>query len=247
MERTVGVATKKLGIIGGMGSEAAVKMFQTVVAKTAANSDQEHLEIVVHNNSRVPDRTRAILDRGPSPVPELLRSVALLSRCGVDVIIIPCMTSHYFLPQIQGKTEIPIINAISETAWLIKASPGKISRVGILATTGSVKSGLFQKELSKAGLSSLLPEEDEQQNLVMDAIYGADGIKAGYCSGPPRRKLIQAAEGLIAKGAEGLIAGCTEIPLALSLCDVSVPLIDPIEVLAIRAIEFCGGKIRGAE
>jgi aspartate racemase len=238
--------TKKLGIIGGMGSEAAVNMFRTVVARTEVTCDQDHLEIVIHNNSQVPDRTAAILNQGRSPVAELLRSVALLSCCEVEAIIIPCMTSHYFLAEVQSETKITIINAIAETAQFIKGLSPVISKVGILATSGTITTGLFQKELSISGFSSIIPAPDEQQNLVMDAIYGVDGIKAGYIDGPPKNKLVEAANQLITMGAEVLIAGCTEVPLALKGSDVSVPLIDPIEVLAIAAINFCDGKIRSS-
>lgn len=241
------MATKRLGIIGGMGSEAAVNMFRTVVDRTAATCDQEHLEIIIHNNSQVPDRTQAILSHGRSPVVELLRSVALLSRCEVEAIIIPCMTSHYFLDKVQSETKIPIINAIAETARFIEGLSPVISRVGILATTGTITTGLFQTELSSSGISSIVPAPDEQQSLVMDAIYGVDGIKAGYIDGSPKSKLITAANQLVEMGAEVLIAGCTEVPLALKSADISVLLIDPIEVLAISAINFCGGEIRISE
>jgi len=236
---------KILGIIGGMGSEAAVNMFHTIVSSTKADYDQQHLEIVIHNNSQVPDRTKAIMTSGPSPVPELQRSVKMLERCGVDCIIIPCMTAHHYFSDIQSVTGITVINAIKETVQVI-TDAGDVTKVGILATTGTIHTGLFQNALNAAGITSLIPNEAEQQDLVMDAIYGVDGVKAGYSQGPPKVKLVEAAGRLIGRGAEYLIAGCTEVPLALKQEDISVPLIDPIKILACKAITSCDGHIKDA-
>ncbi|MEZ4600287.1 MAG: amino acid racemase [Syntrophotaleaceae bacterium] len=235
---------KKLGIIGGLGSEATVNMFHAIVSHTHVTCDQDHLEIIIHNNSHVPDRTAAILFNGSSPVPELQRSAIFLSNCGVDLIVIPCVTSHYFFAEFSKCIKVPILNAIFETCKFINNSFPGIKKIGILATSGTVQTGLFQDELSKSKILPVVPNPSDQQNLVMRSIYGPDGIKAGFTDGAPREKLIIAANNLIAMGAECLIAGCTEIPLVMKQGDFDVPLIDPVKILASEAIRFCGRKTK---
>jgi aspartate racemase len=232
---------KKLGIIGGMGSEATVNMFKSVIDNTAVRCDQDHLEIVIHNNSHVPDRTEAILNNGESPVNEILRSVKLLERCEVDLIIIPCMTSHYYYSQIQSKTRIKILNAIHETVAFIKTSNQNLNKIGILATTGTIESKIFQEELEVNSISSIVSTNEDQSNLVMGAIYG---IKAQCDNNMSKKMLLDAAETLIKNGAKGIIAGCTEIPLVLKKSELTVPLINPIEIMAFKAIAYCGGTLR---
>lgn len=237
---------KVLGILGGMGSEATASMFAKVIRKTQADNDQQHLEIVIHNNNRIPDRTAAILYNEPSPLPELFRSVNLLLKCHVELIVMPCMTSHYFLPELQQQTKVPILNAIRETIFRIVKEYKYVNEVGLLATSGTVESGLFQVEATQHGLNCLVPGPN-QQHLVMEAIYGKHGIKAGCTGGVAKAKLKEVARELVEQGAQAIIAGCTEVPLALAEQDVAVPFIDPVEVLAVKAIEYCGGQVRRDE
>jgi aspartate racemase len=235
---------KLLGILGGMGPEATVTMFSKIVRQTVAATDQEHIEVIVHSNNNIPDRTRAILQGGASPLPELYRSLALLNRCGVAVIVIPCMTSHYYYPQLQKQSECPIINAIDLAATACAGNDEQGVRVGILATTGTIQTGLFQKAMASRGIECLIPDREEQESLVMEAIYGKGGIKSGEYSGEVRHRLLQCVDSLLAQGAEAIMAGCTEIPLVLSQQDLAVPFIDPMEIMARQAILDCGGTVR---
>jgi aspartate racemase len=236
--------SRKLGIIGGMGPDASVKMYSEIVRLTDARTDQQHLEIFIHNNNKIPDRTAAILGQGNSPVEELYRSAKFLETAGADVLIVPCITSHYFFPSFQKKISVPIINAIKETVVETSEAKKRISKVGVIATTGTVNSQLFHKAFSKKNIVVLTPDSDIQENKVMKAIYGSDGIKAGNLEGPSKKRIEYAAEILISQGAEAIIAGCTEIPLVLFQETINVPLIDPINVLAKRAIQFCRAQIR---
>ncbi len=239
------LATKVLGIIGGMGPHATVSMFSLVVEMTSANNDQDHLEIFIHNNNKIPDRTKAIFGEGVSPVKELLRSARYLERSGADVIIIPCITSHFSLQDLQPHLKVPIVNAVVETVENIHESNANLQKIGIIATTGTIDSGLFQYAFEKYNISVLNPPPDIQENQVMNGIYGKDGIKAGRNDGIAKERIISAAESLISSGAQAIIAGCTEIPLVLSAEDISVPLIDPMEILATRAIQYCQATVRG--
>ena len=230
---------EKLGIIGGMGSQAAAHFFSRIVHLTPATHDQEHIEIILHNNNHVSDRTAAILGRGPSPLPELFRSVDLLDGLGVKYIAIPCMTTHFFLPQLQKRTSAIILNAIDETCRYIDRKFPFFERIGILATEGTIRARLFQKRIEALKRNALVPSELDLEQLVMKGIYMDRGIKAGYTVGPPRSMLLKAAKNLIEKGAEALILGCTEIPLVLQEADMDVPMVDAMEVLASIAVKKC--------
>lgn len=238
------MVTKKLGIIGGMGPEATVNMYAEIVKLTDACNDQEHLDILIHNNNKIPDRTEAILGNGNSPVQELTRSARILEKAGADMIIVPCITSHYFLKDIQDKVSVPFIDAIRETAILIYKKYKNINKVGVISTTGTAKSGLFQKAFMGNKIIAIFPSLDVQEEYVMKAIYGRDGIKAGNLGSATIKRIESAAKTLIADGAQAIIAGCTEIPLVLSEGAISVPLIDPIRILAKIAIKSCNAKVK---
>ena len=230
---------KILGILGGMGPDATVHMFARVIEQTGAQTDQEHLETIIHSNPHIADRTKALLHSGPSPAPEMLRSAKLLEQAGANVIVIPCMTAHNFVRDFQDEIGIPIIHAIEETANFIKRQHATVSTVGILASSGTVMSGIFQSALSERGFETLAPDERSQDDLVMKAIYGERGIKAGHRDDSVLSLLTKAANKLIDTGAGALIAGCTEIPLVLKQEHVAVPLIDPMVVTAQAAVRYC--------
>lgn len=230
---------KTLGILGGMGPDATVYMLARIIEQTDARTDQEQLETIVHSNPHIADRTAAILHNGPNPAPEMLRSARLLENAGADTIVIPCMTAHYFISEIQGKIGIPIVHAIEETANFIKRQHTAAATVAIMASSGTISSGLFQKALEERGLGTLVLGEQSQNELVMEAIYGERGIKAGNRDEEVLALLVKAANRLVDSGADVIIAGCTEIPLVLKQEHVTVPLVDPMVVAARTAVDAC--------
>jgi aspartate racemase len=119
-----------------------------------------------------------------------------------------------------------------------------VRRVGLIATTGTVQAGIFQKSLSRIGKELVLPTSEIQEKNVMKAIYGKDGIKAIGSSKTSKRLILQASQTLIRRGAQAIIAGCTEIPLVLREGDLSVPVIDPLTILARSAVAKAKGKHR---
>lgn len=223
---------KFIGILGGMGPDATVTMFQNILRVTIAQADQDHLRILIYNNPKIPDRTAAICNNGPDPLPALITSAKLLEQAGVDFIAMPCVTAHYFYDGIQAAITIPILHIVKETLAFASTHYPECKTLGLLSTLGTLRTGLFQRFSLAWTLNILAPPEDMIHQYVMDAIYR---IKAGVLSGKPTQQLQYAAEHLIQQGAEAIIAGCTEIPLALTPHHVSVPFLDPLKILA-RAI-----------
>lgn len=224
---------KIIGILGGMGPEATIDLFYKIIKSTPAGKDQEHLRIIIDNNPKIPDRTAAILGKGEDPLPALQETARNLEKAGANFIIIPCNTAHYFLPLIQESVKIPILNIIEETAKETRKRIPQIQKVGLLASIGIYETEIYHQQFKKFNIEVISPEEKDKEE-VMKAIYA---VKAGNLSEGIKRSILKIAQKLIDKGAEVIIAGCTEIPLILKEGDVSVLLIDPTQVLAKAAVQ----------
>ncbi len=224
---------KIIGILGGMGPEATIDLFKKVLKLSPAKQDQDHFRIIIDNNPKIPDRTKAILHEGENPLPELISTAKNLVRAGADFIIMPCNTAHYFYNEIQKEISIPIIDMIKETAIYINQSYPEIEKIGLFATKGTYKTKLYQSSLEEMKIETLIPTEAEQ-NQIMEIIYQ---VKAGHDLDILKKKIIEIAKTQIKRGGQGVITGCTELPLVLKNGDIEIPVIDPTLVLAKKAIE----------
>lgn len=233
---------KVIGILGGMGPEATIDLFTKIVKGTKVRRDQDHLRILIDNNPKIPDRTKAIEKRGPSPLSHLTRSAKLLENAGADFIVIPCVTAHYYYESLRKKIHIPILHLVDETVKYTLTRLKGIRQIGLIATTGTVRTGLFQRAFEKTGTTLVLPAPDIQKKYVMEAIYGEAGVKAIGPSPRTKELIIEASQSLIDRGAQAILAGCTEIPLVLKEGDLPVPVIDPQTILARAAIRRARGE-----
>lgn len=225
------LVSKVIGIVGGMGPAATVDLFSWVVAATPAQRDQDHLHVIVDNLPAILDRTAAIIGEGPSPLPLMLESARRLEAMGAQVLGIPCNAAYHWYEEMQAGVGVPVIHMIRETGRQLRASYSGAALVGLLATTGTVLSGIYVKELAPFGYKIIVPGPAGQE-AMMEAIYGPDGIKAGKVGRRARRLLLEVADELAGAGAETLILGCTEIPLALRPKDLPLPAVNPNQVLA---------------
>lgn len=221
-----------IGIIGGMGPEATADFYMKIVKGTKVQKDQDHFHVIIDSNAKIPDRTKAILYGGESPVPAIIESARKLGQMGAVVACIPCLTSHYFIKEIQESVQYTILNIFEVVGDYIKREYPHVRKVGVLATSGTVQMGLFNKYLPD--LTILYPEPHVQEEKVMEAIYGEKGIKSGNLVGKPVGYLSEASESLADRGAELIILGCTEVGLALKQQHVSLPLIDPLDVVVLE-------------
>ncbi len=229
---------KTIGIIGGMGSLATCDIMQKIISLTDAATDQDYLHLVVDCNTKIPDRTKAILGTGVSPVPQMVRSGIRLQAMGADVLIMPCNTAHYFYKSLVPYFDIPLLNMIEETISYLKTTG--IHKAGLLATTGTISSKIYQLAAKDSKLELLTPSENGQKS-VMDIIY--KGVKAGKRDFPINT-FCDTANKLLEDGAQTLILGCTELPLAMEMYHLNYPVTDPTKLLAKAAIHYCGGVIR---
>ncbi len=234
---------KTIGILGGMGPEATAHFFELIIKNTKAEKDQEHIPIIIYNNPKIPPRTDAVFEKGPSPLPLLAEGARILSQAGADFIVIPCITAHYYYHDLVKEEKIPVFSLLDETLFHVRKNLSSLNRIGLIASTGTIHSRLFHDTFAKEGIQVLNPLEQEQEQ-VMEAIFGTQGIKAGFTSGPAKKIILDVARSLIQRGAEAVIAGCTEIPLVLKQEDLSIPLVDPLRIMALKSIEEAGYKIR---
>jgi aspartate racemase len=236
------MAEKIIGILGGMGPEATIDFFAKIVKGTGAKKDQDHLRILIDNNPKIPDRTSALQGKGKSPLAELVRSARLLERAGADFLVIPCVTVHYYHRSLQKRLKIPVLHIVEETLGFIKTNLKKVHKIGLIATAGTIQTGLFQDIFSRKDVELVVPSPSSQKKQVTEAIYGKKGIKAIGPSENSKKLVLEASRSLIGQGAQAIIAGCTEIPLVLKEGDLPVPVIDVLSVLAASAIEKARGK-----
>lgn len=225
---------KTLGVLGGLGPMATAYFLQLVIQMNEAETDQEHIEVILHSKPQIPDRTGYILGRSKdNPMPQMAEVGKKLAAQGAQVIAIPCITAHYFQKQLEEEVGIPILNAIEETAlYLEKAG---VTKAGIMATDGTVESKLFQKTLEKHHIECVLPNK-ENQSKVMHLIY--ENVKAGKEVEMPLFEEIS--KGLSADGAQVILLACTELSLIKRDYPLSAGFLDVMEVLARKAVLSCG-------
>ncbi len=227
---------KTLGIIGGMGPMASCDLLEKIILNTDAHCDQEHIHVVLDSNTAISDRTAAILHGGKDPTDELRKSAARLYNAGAEALVMSCNTAHYFYDAVAASVPIPVLHMPRLTAEYIARSG--FEKVALLATDGTIRSGVYQKAL--APLIPLTPE-GEDQAAIMSLIY--DGVKKGDtefdCSA-----VLRALDHLTQAGAEAFILGCTELPIAFSQFHLPGRTIDPTLVLAREAIATCGAPLK---
>ncbi|MEM5295866.1 amino acid racemase [Burkholderia sp. JPY481] len=233
----------RLGVVGGIGPAATVDFMAKVVRNTPASRDQDHIRIMVEQNPQIPDRTAALFGRGDDPTLALYAACKTLEEGGADLIAIPCNTAHAFVERLQPALRVPIVNMLTCTADYLRETFPELREVGVLATSGTLASRVYEQALDARGLVQIAPSAAAQARL-MNAIYGPRGAKAGHTSGECCDDLAAAVDDLVARGVLVIVLACTELPLLLHEQALAcaggrvVRLVDPTDVLARRCVEY---------
>lgn len=240
-----------LGIIGNVGPEAD-ELLQRLIRLEAtvhgAKKDQDYLPMIVVKNPEITDRTLAIFEGGPSPALGIVASCKILESCGVYVAALPSNTSHFFKTEYQSNTSVYVIDIIAVTMDAVQRVGA--TRAGLLATTPTIATGLYDKREDTTGPVFVAPKPDAQEAFVQSAIYGSldpsgrhdcrngDGLKSGREDMAVER-LCSAIQTLVnEEGLHVFIAGCTEVSIVLEKLRGAFPnctFIDPMKCLAQRA------------
>lgn len=227
-----------LGVIGGLGPIATAHFLELVIRMTDAQTDQQHLDMIIYNTPSTPDRTAFLLGQSQqSPLPKMLQTGQALAQAGAAYIAVPCVTAHNFLPELEEQLGIPVIDGVRETAVYLQEQG--ITRAGILATSGTVASRLIHRELEDHGITPITPDKEGQQ-MVMDLIYR--DIKAGKA--PAMDLFFAVSRQLRQAGAQVIVLGCTELSLIKRDHSIGPGYLDVMEILAQRSIALCGKRLK---
>ena len=223
---------KTLGVLGGMGPAASAE-FMTLLARLApASCDQEHPKVILLSWPQIPDRTKAILSGGEDPSAYLLEGLNKLAAWGADVLAVPCNTAHYFIDKMRDLLPKPLIHIVEST--LEHAKQKSPSGAWLIATKGTIKTGLYQRYAEQMGVKLLLPdleEQDQIQNCI--ELVKKNDLHGAACV--LKRVLLS----LQKKNEVPFIAACTEIPLAFEATDLDADLIiSSLKALAIKCISI---------
>ena len=216
---------KKLGILGGMGALATYTLYKNLIENTPLGKDQDYINMVILNASNIPDRTAGVLNRGESPLPYLLDALKILENSGCDLIAIPCNTSHYYYDKLQESCNAKILNMVDLTADAVKNAG--IKKVYLMATEGTVKTGVYQKYFDARSIEIISPDDEEIKEM-MRVIYA---IKAG------RKPRLNKLEKIASRYNATVVLGCTEFS---TVKFKNIEYIDAMKVLQDKILELFG-------
>ncbi len=235
---------KILGVLGGMGPLATQLFYKMIIQRTDAACDQEHLNMIILSHATMPDRTKGILEgRLEELFDLLLKDVKMLESNGAEVIAIPCNTSHVLMDRLQSGVGVPIINMVEETVKHISElfHEGEL-RIAVLATDGTINTGLYQNALMNAGITPIVPNPEDQK-LVMKIIY--DGVKNGGKIDFSDFLMVQ--KEIFRQNCQAAILACTELSCFKEMYNLPDFYIDAMGILTEKSILACGGKIKEQE
>lgn len=234
-----------IGVLGGLGPYAGLDLVRTLFDETVAGCDQEHLPVtLISYPGRFPDRSAWIADPevAPSPVPAMVEVLRRLHLAGCSVVGVPCNTAHAPIlfnrlreaMEIEGR-KIQILHIVDAIVGMVRTRTPDARTIGVLATDSSIENRLHQIGLEQAGIAAVIPHPDIQRTIQASIFDATWGLKAR--SMPPsaraRDVLLAGIEHLVANGAEAVILGCTELPLAVPEFDhADTPLINSTLALA---------------
>ncbi|CAG20741.1 hypothetical aspartate racemase [Photobacterium profundum SS9] len=216
-----------------MGPLATVEFMQKIISRTPAHNDQQHIPMLVSNNPQIPDRTAYLISNGEDPYPALKEGMEQLQQAGAECIVMPCNTAHYWYTRLTNSCNVHTISIIDSV--VDEAKHRRYRTVGLLATTATMMAGMYQTKLAQQQINAIETTDSEQQ-AIMNGIYA---VKAGNVE--HGKQLMQPVfEAMLNRGAEAVIFGCTEIPVALAEQTISQPqhCLDSLDILAEQCVHW---------
>jgi aspartate racemase len=228
---------KLLGVISGMGTRAGLFFINKLISGLDVNNDQDFPEFLLHNNSRIPDRTKAIVYNETSPVEELRRSIAIMNLAKVEVMVFTCVTAYYFVEKIKRDINSLILNPVELVRDKIIQEYGENKKVGVLCTTGTLRSQLFKNAFADTNCRLITLNAEKQESLFMRSVYMEKGFKSAEISDEAYSLLDSSVNALLDQGAEIIIGGCSEVQIGLEQSKVAATYMDTMDVLATATLK----------
>jgi len=219
-----------------MGSAASAHLYDQIIKsaqkKYGAKEDHQFPEIILYNLPLVGLESSGVDDSNTRMVRnQLVEGVQKLEKWGSDFIIIACNTAHLFYPEMQNAISIPIINILEETAKEVKNFG--CDKVGVLSSISTYEWGLYKKVLEKRNIQ-MVPMNGEQLRQTEEII---SNVMSGTQKQSDKEVLKRIVEHFVEQGANGVILGCTELPLVLIQDDTPVNVFDTTNILADAALK----------
>jgi len=225
---------KRIGILGGLSPESTVEYYQYITRNyTQRFGDYGYPEIIIYSVSFQPYVDWPNQERWDRVAQGLSQAAQSLQAAGADFILIAANTMHLVLDQVQASVHVPILSLLDVVAEAILAR--KIQTVGLLGTRFTMDKPLYRDSLARRGITVLVPEADDRE-VVNRVIY--DELVAGKIRAESRAAYVEIIGKLAGRGAQGIILGCTEIPLLVSEADAGLPLFDTTVLHAEAALNY---------
>lgn len=229
---------KKVGIIGGMGPGATIILYKKIIKifqrRYNAKYDSDFPEMYICNLP-IPDIVEKVknLDTINNMICNSLKN---LQNIGMDFIVIPCNTINIIYDRYKNSVSIPVFNIIEETVKNVKSKSYK--KIALLATKTTYDFKLYEKECKKNDLNLLVPE-DYEKVLINDIIMR---ILNGKILMKDKQEILKIINNLKEKGAEGVVLGCTDLPILINQKDINIKLFDTLNILAELIVNICRNK-----
>jgi aspartate racemase len=225
---------KKIGILGGMSPESTVEYYQYITRTyTQRFGDYGYPEIIIYSVSFQPYVDWPGTERWDLVAQGLGEAARKLEAAGADFIIIATNTMHLVLDQVRASVHIPVLSLLEVVGQAILARG--MTTVGLLGTKFTMEKNLYQGALARMGITVLVPDADDRMR-VNRVIY--EELVAGQIREPSRAAYVAIIRKLAERGAQGVILGCTEIPLLVSEADAGLPLFDTTLLHAEAALNY---------
>ncbi len=225
---------KKIGILGGMSPESTVEYYQHITrAYTERFGDYGYPEIIIYSVSFQPYVDWPNQDRWDLVTQGLSEAALKLEAAGADFIVIATNTMHLVFDQVQASVTVPMLSLLDAVGDAVLARG--IETVGLLGTKFTMEKAFYQDALARKGITVLVP--DAQDRAYVNAVI-YDELVAGQIRDESRAGYVAIIRKLAERGAEGVILGCTEIPLLVSEEDAGMPLFDTTVIHAEAALNY---------
>lgn len=225
---------KKIGILGGLSPESTIIYYRHIIRTYYKRfNDYNYPEIIIYSVNFQSYTDWAGKDKLDMIIENMTNSLNALERAGADFGIISANTPHIVFNDVSKKTELPLINIIDATAEEIKKV--KFKTVGLLGTIFTMSRDFYKKGLLKYGIETIVPNENDQK-YVSKVIY--EELSKGEIKSESKKGFIEIIGKLNDEGAEGVILGCTEIPLLVNQNDCDIKLFDTTIIHAEKALNF---------
>ncbi|MGI6075038.1 MAG: aspartate/glutamate racemase family protein [Pyramidobacter sp.] len=196
-----------LGVFGGLGPAASAEFMRLLAELAPAKCDQEHPLVYVYDDPQIPDRSTAIMGNGPSPEPQLKEGLLKLCSWGAQLLAVPCNTAHYFIDHFRHELPVPLVHIVEvSVADALKISP---DGCWIIATGGTLYSGIYDREAQRQGLKIFKPGKE----MLPQFIETIRLVKAGKLK-ESAAVIRPAVEALWKERDLPVLCACTELPLA---------------------------------